>query len=83
MGTYSAKPAEIRRDWWCVNADGMRLGRLAAMVAHRLQGKHKPTYTPHIDTGDNIVVINVDKMAVTGNKLEDKITTATQGILVG
>jgi large subunit ribosomal protein L13 len=72
MNTYSAKPTEVRRDWWHVNADGLILGRLAAMIAYRLQGKHKPTYTQHIDTGDCIVVTNIEKIAVTGNKLKDK-----------
>ncbi len=73
MNTVSAKPAEVRRDWWHVNAEGLIMGRLAAMLAYRLQGKHKPSYTPHVDTGDCIVVTNVDKMAVSGNKLQNKI----------
>ncbi len=73
MSTVSAKPAEVRRDWWHVDAKDQVMGRLAAMLAHRLQGKHKPIYTPHVDTGDCIVVTNIDKMAVTGNKMLDKV----------
>lgn len=79
MGTYSAKPAEVRRDWWLVNADGLTLGRLAAMIAYRLRGKHKPTFTPHIDTGDYIIVTNTDRIKVTGNKLQDKIYYSHSG----
>ena len=73
MKTYSAKPREVRRSWYLVNAQGRTLGRLATAIAHRLRGKHKPEYTPHVDTGDYIVVINADKIRVTGNKLKDKI----------
>jgi len=73
MGTYSAKPAEVKRDWFVVDAEGKALGRLASEIASRLRGKHKPIYTPHIDTGDYIVVINADKVAVTGNKFTDKM----------
>jgi large subunit ribosomal protein L13 len=73
MGTFSAKPAEVKRDWFVVNAEGKALGRLASEIASRLRGKHKPIYTPHIDTGDYIVVINADKVAVTGNKFTDKM----------
>lgn len=73
MKTYSAKPAEITRDWWVVDAEGQTLGRLASRIALILRGKHKPIYTPHIDTGDYVVVINADKIKVTGNKLDDKI----------
>ena len=71
--TVSAKPAEVRRDWYLVDADGKTLGRLASEIARRLKGKHKPIFTPHIDTGDYIVVINAEKVAVTGNKLKDKM----------
>ena len=71
--TVSAKPAEIRRDWYLVDADGKTLGRLASEIARRLKGKHKPIFTPHIDTGDYIVVVNAEKVAVTGNKLKDKM----------
>ncbi|WP_022954460.1 50S ribosomal protein L13 [Leucothrix mucor] len=73
MGTFSAKPAEVKRDWFVVNAEGKALGRLASEIASRLRGKHKPIYTPHVDTGDYIVVINADKVAVTGNKFTDKM----------
>jgi large subunit ribosomal protein L13 len=73
MKTFSAKPAEVRRDWFVVDATGKTLGRLSTEIAHRLRGKHKPEYTPHVDTGDYIVVINAEKIRVTGNKLEDKM----------
>jgi large subunit ribosomal protein L13 len=71
--TVSAKPAEVRRDWFVVDADGKTLGRLASEIARRLKGKHKPIFTPHVDTGDYIVVVNAEKIAVTGNKLKDKM----------
>jgi large subunit ribosomal protein L13 len=73
MKTISANPASVRRDWYLVNAEGKTLGRLATELARRLRGKHKPIYTPHVDTGDYIVVINAEKVRVTGNKLKDKI----------
>lgn len=73
MGTYSAKPSEVTRNWFVVDAKGMALGRLASEIASRLRGKHKPIYTPHIDTGDYIVVINAEKVEVTGKKFTDKI----------
>ena len=73
MGTYSAKPSEVKRDWFVVDAEGKALGRLASEIASRLRGKHKPIYTPHIDTGDYIVVINAEKVEVTGKKFTDKI----------
>jgi large subunit ribosomal protein L13 len=73
MKTYSAKPAEVRRDWYLVDARGQTLGRLATELARRLRGKHKPIYTPHVDTGDYIVVVNAEKVRVTGRKLRDKI----------
>ena len=72
MGTYSAKPSEVKREWFVVDAEGKALGRLASEIASRLRGKHKPIYTPHIDTGDYIVVINAEKVAVTGKKFTDK-----------
>jgi large subunit ribosomal protein L13 len=71
--TVSAKPAEVRREWFLVDADGKTLGRLASEIARRLKGKHKPIFTPHVDTGDYIVVVNAEKVAVTGNKLQDKM----------
>ncbi|RUM52915.1 MAG: 50S ribosomal protein L13 [Methylococcus sp.] len=73
MKTFSAKPAEVKRDWFVVDADGKTLGRLASEIARRLRGKHKPEYTPHVDTGDYIVVVNAEKVRVTGNKEKDKI----------
>ena len=73
MKTFVAKPAEIKRDWYVVDAEGKTLGRLAAEVAHRLRGKHKPEYTPFMDTGDNIIIINAEKIAVTGKKFTDKM----------
>ena len=72
MKTYSAKPKEVTRDWFIIDADGLVLGRLASQIALRLRGKHKPTFTPHIDCGDNIVVINADKVVLTGNKRTNK-----------
>ena len=73
MKTFSAKPHEVKRDWYLVNAQGKTLGRLATGIASRLRGKHKPEYTPHVDTGDYIVVVNAEKIRVTGKKLKDKI----------
>ena len=73
MKTYNAKPETVKRDWYVVDADGKTLGRMAAEIAHRLRGKHKPEYTPHVDTGDYIIVINADKVAVTGAKESDKM----------
>ena len=73
MNTFSAKPAEVRRDWYVVDATNKTLGRLSTEIALRLRGKHKPEYTPHVDTGDYIVVVNAEKVRVTGNKLQDKI----------
>jgi large subunit ribosomal protein L13 len=73
MNTFSAKPAEVTRDWFVVDATGKTLGRLSTEIARRLRGKHKPVYTPHVDTGDYIVVVNAEKIRVTGNKMQDKI----------
>ena len=73
MKTYSAKAESVARDWFIVDAAGKTLGRMAAEIASRLRGKHKPEYTPHVDTGDYIVVINAEKVRVTGKKLTDKI----------
>ena len=73
MKTFSAKPAEVRRDWYVVDATNKTLGRLSTEIALRLRGKHKPEYTPHVDTGDYIVVVNAEKVRVTGKKLQDKI----------
>lgn len=73
MGTFSAKAHEVKRDWFLIDAEGKTLGRLATEVASRLRGKHKPIFTPHVDTGDYIVIINAEKIQVTGNKAKDKI----------
>jgi large subunit ribosomal protein L13 len=73
MRTYSAKPAEVEKSWYVVDADGVVLGRLAAQVARVLRGKHKPTFTPHVDCGDNVVVVNADKVKLTGRKVSDKV----------
>ena len=72
MKTFSAKPHEVKRDWFVVDASNLVLGRLAAEIARRLRGKHKPEYTPHVDTGDYIVVVNAEKIRVTGTKTVDK-----------
>ncbi len=72
MKTFSAKPQEVQRSWFVVDGTDKVLGRLAAEIARRLRGKHKPIYTPHVDTGDYIIVVNVDKLRVTGNKAQDK-----------
>jgi len=73
MKTFSAKAETVKRDWLVVDADGKTLGRLCSEVARRLRGKHKPEFTPHVDTGDYLVVINAEKIHVTGNKLKDKM----------
>ncbi len=73
MKTFTAKPESVKRDWYVVDAEGKTLGRLASEIARRLRGKHKPEYTPHVDTGDYIIVINAEKVAVTGNKETDKV----------
>jgi large subunit ribosomal protein L13 len=73
MKTYSAKPSEVVKKWILIDADGVVLGRLASIVANRLRGKHKTTFTPHIDCGDNVIIINAAKVKVTGNKLSDKL----------
>ena len=73
MRTFSAKPAEVRRDWYIIDATDKTLGRMATEIARRLRGKHKPEYTPHVDTGDYIVVVNAEKVHVTGNKVQDKM----------
>ena len=73
MKTYSAKPSDIERAWCVIDADGLVLGRLAAVIATRLRGKHKPLFTPHIDCGDNIIVVNAEKVRLTGRKRADKV----------
>lgn len=79
MKTFVAKPESVQRDWYVVDAAGKTLGRLAAEIAVRLRGKHKPEYTPHVDTGDYIVVVNAEKITVTGNKALGKIYYAHSG----
>ena len=71
MKTYAVKAAEIEREWWVVDAEGANLGRLASEIAKVLRGKHKPTFTPGLDVGDFVIVVNADTVAVTGNKLQD------------
>ena len=73
MKTYSAKPSEVDQKWYIVDADGLVLGRLAVVVARMLRGKHKPMFTPHIDCGDNIVIVNAEKIRLTGKKRSDKV----------
>jgi large subunit ribosomal protein L13 len=73
MTSYSAKPAEVEKKWVLIDADGLVVGRLASIVALRLRGKHKPTYTPHVDDGDNVIVVNADKVVLTGRKLQQKV----------
>ncbi len=73
MKTYSAKPSDIERKWCLIDAEGVVLGRLASVIAQRLRGKHKPTFTPHMDCGDNIIVINAEKVQLTGRKRADKL----------
>lgn len=83
MKTFSAKAADVKRDWYVVDASGKTLGRLASQIAFRLRGKHKPEYTPHVDTGDYIVVVNAEKVAVTGRKVSDKIYYHHTGYIGG
>lgn len=73
MSTYMARPASVERQWYVIDATDMVLGRLASQVAMILRGKNKATYTPHVDTGDNVIIINVDKIKVTGKKMDDKL----------
>ena len=72
MKTFTATPADIEKKWILIDAEGVVLGRLATIVANRLRGKHKPTFTPHMDMGDNVIIINADKVQMTGNKRDDK-----------
>jgi large subunit ribosomal protein L13 len=73
MKTFVAKPEKVQRDWWVVDASGVPLGRLATAVAILLRGKHKPIFTPHVDTGDHVIVINADRVVLTGGKAEERI----------
>jgi len=79
MKTYSAKPSEIEKKWYVIDAEGLVLGRMAAVIARMLRGKHKPSFTPHMDCGDNIVIINAEKVKLTGKKLTDKVYTRHTG----
>lgn len=79
MKTFVAKPETVKRDWYVVDAEGKTLGRIATEIAHRLRGKHKAEYTPHVDTGDYIIVVNAEKVTVTGNKFKDKVYYAHSG----
>lgn len=83
MKTISAKPETVTRDWYIIDAEGQTLGRMASAIAHRLRGKHKPEFTPHVDTGDYIVVINAEKVRVTGNKAKDKMYHRYTGYIGG
>lgn len=83
MKTFSAKPAEVTRDWFVIDAEGKTLGRMSTEIARRLRGKHKPIYTPHVDTGDYIVVINAEKVRVTGRKFTDKLYHHHTGYIGG
>ncbi|HHW90541.1 MAG TPA: 50S ribosomal protein L13 [Clostridiales bacterium] len=79
MKTFMAKPQDIERKWYVVDAEGVVLGRLASQVAAILRGKHKPIYTPHVDTGDHVIVINCDKVVLTGDKLDQKVKKSYSG----
>ena len=83
MKTYSAKPSEIEKKWVLIDAEGLVVGRLAALIALRLRGKHKPSFTPHMDCGDNVIVINAAKALLTGNKLKDKVYNWHTGYIGG
>ena len=83
MKTFSARSETVKRDWFVVDAEGKTLGRMASEIARRLRGKHKPVYTPHVDTGDYIVVVNAEKVRVTGNKETDKIYYRHSGYIGG
>jgi large subunit ribosomal protein L13 len=83
MKTFSVKPADIQKKWVMIDATGLVVGRLASIVALRLRGKHKPTYTPHVDDGDNVIVVNAEKIVLTGNKRENKIYRHHTGFIGG
>ncbi len=83
MSTYSAKAADIEKKWVLIDAKGLVVGRLASIVALRLRGKHKPTYTPHVDDGDNVVIVNADKVVLTGRKREQKVYRHHTGYIGG
>jgi len=73
MSTFSAKPADVEKKWIVIDAEGLVVGRLASLIAMRLRGKHKPTFTPHVDCGDHVIVVNAEKVVLTGNKVADKV----------
>ena len=81
--THSTKPAEVEKKWLLIDAKGLVVGRLASIVAMRLRGKHKPSFTPHVDDGDNVIVVNADKVVLTGNKREDKVYHHYSGYIGG
>jgi large subunit ribosomal protein L13 len=83
MKTYSAKPAEVEKKWVMIDASGLVVGRLASIVAMRLRGKHKPTFTPHVDCGDNVIIVNADKVVLTGRKREQKVYRHHTGFIGG
>ena len=83
MKTYSAKPAEVDKKWVMIDAQGLIVGRLASIIALRLRGKHKATYTPHVDCGDNVIVVNAEKVVLTGRKLQQKIYRHHTGFIGG
>jgi large subunit ribosomal protein L13 len=83
MKTYSAKPSEIEKKWVVIDAEGLVVGRLATLIAMRLRGKHKPSYTPHMDCGDHVIVVNASKILLTGNKLKDKVYYRHTGYIGG
>ena len=83
MKTYSANPAEVEKKWVMIDAQGLVVGRLASIIAMRLRGKHKPTYTPHVDCGDNVIVVNAEKVVLTGRKLQQKVYHHHTGFIGG
>jgi large subunit ribosomal protein L13 len=83
MSTYSAKPAEVEKKWVLIDAQGLVVGRLATLVAMRLRGKHKPTFTPHVDCGDNVIIVNAEKVVLTGRKREQKVYHHHTGYIGG
>ena len=83
MKTYSAKPAEVDKKWVMIDGQGLVVGRLASIIAMRLRGKHKPSYTPHVDCGDNVIVVNAEKVVLTGRKVEQKVYRHHTGYVGG
>lgn len=83
MNTYSAKPAEVEKKWVLIDGSGLVVGRLASLIALRLRGKHKPTYTPHVDCGDNVIVVNAEKVVLTGRKVQQKVYRHHTGYIGG